>query len=169
MRIKEVNIVNFKGFQNETVTFNGNLTVVIGNNTAGKTTLLKALQVGLGAYLQSLKTLPGGTSYRRNFSSLDKFMRFDQELRDYVPNTEKPRITIHADFPITTSSDGHCPEVSFIPIRWYREYAGNYTTHTRVSAGELIDAVHRMEHLRNEEKENSIYPLVLSFGDQKDQ
>ena len=164
MRIKEVNIVNFKGFQNETVTFNGNLTVVIGNNTAGKTTLLKALQVGLGAYLQSLKTLPGGTSYRRNFSSLDKFMRFDQELRDYVPNTEKPRITIHADFPITTSSDGHCPEVSFIPIRWYREYAGNYTTHTRVSAGELIDAVHRMEHLRNEEKENSIYPLVLSFG-----
>ena len=85
MRIKEVNIVNFKGFQNETVTFNGNLTVVIGNNTAGKTTLLKALQVGLGAYLQSLKTLPGGTSYRRNFSSLDKFMRFDQELRDYVP------------------------------------------------------------------------------------
>lgn len=164
MRIKEVNIVNFKGFQNETVTFNGNLTVVIGNNTAGKTTLLKALQVSLGAYLQSLKTLPGGTSYRRNFSSLDKFMRFDQELRDYVPNTEKPRITIHADFPITTSSDGHCPEVSFIPIRWYREYAGNYTTHTRVSAGELIDAVHRMEHLRNEEKENSIYPLVLSFG-----
>lgn len=25
MRIKEVNIVNFKGFQNETVTFNGTL------------------------------------------------------------------------------------------------------------------------------------------------
>ena len=55
MRIKDINIVNFKGFQNETVVFNGNLTVVIGNNTAGKTTLLKAIQVGLGAYLQSLK------------------------------------------------------------------------------------------------------------------
>ncbi len=50
MKIKEINIVNFKGFQNETVRFNGNLTVVIGNNTAGKTTLLKALQVGLIAY-----------------------------------------------------------------------------------------------------------------------
>ena len=47
MRIKEVNIVNFKGFQNETVTFNGNLTVVIGNNTAGKTTLLLALVASL--------------------------------------------------------------------------------------------------------------------------
>lgn len=164
MRIKDINIVNFKGFQNETVVFNGNLTVVIGNNTAGKTTLLKALQVGLGAYLQSLKKLPGGAPYRRNFSSFDKFMRFDQDLRDYVPNQERPRITIHADFPLTESADDHCPRVSSVPIHWYREYTGNYTTHTRESAGELIDAVHHMENLRNEEKQESIYPLVLSFG-----
>lgn len=164
MRIKDINIINFKGFQNETVVFQGNLTVVIGNNTAGKTTLLKALQVGLGAYLQSLKQLPGGTPYRRNFSTLDKFMRFDQDLRDYVPNHEKPRITIHADFPVTESSGDHCPKVTFIPIHWYREFTGNYTTHTRFCAGELIDAVHHMENVRNEAKRESIYPLVLSFG-----
>lgn len=164
MRIKEINIVNFKGFQNETVLFNGNLTVVIGNNTAGKTTLLKALQVGLGAYLQCLKNLPGGTPYRRNFSSLDRFMRFDQELRDYVPNGDKPRITIHADFPVTQSLCDNCFKVSFIPIHWYREFAGNYTAHTRASAGELMDAVHQMESLRNNEKQESVYPLVLAFG-----
>ena len=164
MRIKDINIINFKGFQNETVVFNGNLTVVIGNNTAGKTTLLKALQVGLGAYLQSLKKLPGGAPYRRNFSSLDKFMRFDEELRDYVPNEEKPRITINADFPVTNSLSDNCPRVSFTPIHWYREFAGNYTTHTRACAGELIDAVHQMESLRNDEKQESIYPLVLAFG-----
>ena len=164
MRIKDINIVNFKGFQNETVVFNGNLTVVIGNNTAGKTTLLKAIQVGLGAYLQSLKQLPGGAPYRRNFSSLDKFMRFDEELRDYIPNDEKPRITINADFPVTQSLCDNCPMVSFIPVHWYREFAGNYTTHTRVCAGELIDAVHQMESLRYDEKQESVYPLVLAFG-----
>ena len=164
MRIKDINIVNFKGFQNETVVFNGNLTVVIGNNTAGKTTLLKAIQVGLGAYLQSLKQLPGGAPYRRNFSSLDKFMRFDEELRDYIPNDEKPRITINADFPVTQSLCDNCPKVSFIPVHWYREFAGNYTTHTRACAGELIDAVHQMESLRYDEKQESVYPLVLAFG-----
>ena len=164
MRIKDINIVNFKGFQNETVVFNGNLTVVIGNNTAGKTTLLKAIQVGLGAYLQSLKQLPGGAPYRRNFSSLDKFMRFDEELRDYIPNDEKPRITINADFPVTQSLCDNCPKVSFIPVHWYREFAGNYTTHTRACAGELIDAVHQMESLRFNEKQESVYPLVLAFG-----
>lgn len=164
MRVRDINIINFKGFQNETVVFNGNLTVVIGNNTAGKTTLLKALQVGLGAYLQCLKILPGGTPYRRNFSSLDRFMRFDPELRDYIPNEDKPRITINADFPTTQSSYDGSPEVSFVPIRWYREFAGNYTTHTRASASELMDAVLHMECLRNEERLKSVYPLVLTFG-----
>ena len=164
MRIKDINIVNFKGFQNKTVVFNGNLTVVIGNNTAGKTTLLKALQVGLGAYLQSLKKLPGGTPYRRNFGSLDKFKKHDDILRDYIHNDEKPRITINADFPITQSLCNNCPKVSFIPVHWYREFAGNYTTHTRACAGELIDAVHQMESLRYDEKQESVYPLVLAFG-----
>ena len=164
MRIKDINIVNFKGFQNKTVVFNGNLTVVIGNNTAGKTTLLKALQVGLGAYLQSLKKLPGGTPYRRNFGSLDKFKKHDDILRDYIYNDEKPRITINADFPITQSLCNNCPKVSFIPVHWYREFAGNYTTHTRACAGELIDAVHQMESLRYDEKQESVYPLVLAFG-----
>ena len=111
MRIKDINIVNFKGFQNETVVFNGNITVVIGNNTAGKTTLLKAIQVGLGAYLQSLKKLPGGIPYRRNFSTLDRFMRFDDKLRDYIPNVEKQRININEDFPITNSLCENCPKV----------------------------------------------------------
>lgn len=164
MRIRDINIINFKGFQEETVVFNGNLTVVIGNNTAGKTTLLKALQVGLGAYLQCLKKLPGGAPYRRNFSSLDRFLRFDEKLRDYIPNEDKPRITIHADFPVTHSLCESCPEVSFVPVKWYREFAGNYTTHTHACAGELIDAVHHMERLRNEEKQESVYPLVLAFG-----
>ena len=92
MNIKEIKIVNFKGFQKKTISFNGNLTVVIGNNTAGKTSLLKALQVGLGAYLQSLTQLPGGIQFRRNFSLSDRFMAFDPNLRDYLPNKERTRI-----------------------------------------------------------------------------
>ena len=104
MKIKKIDIVNFKGFQHETIEFKGNLTVVIGNNTAGKTTLLKALQVGLGAYLQCLNQLPGGAPYRRNFSAVDRFKRFNPELRDYIANEEKPRITIEGEFPVVLPS-----------------------------------------------------------------
>ena len=164
MRIKEINIINFKGFQQETVRFNSNPTVIIGNNTAGKTTLLKALQVGLGAYLQSLSQLPGGQMYRRNFSSLDRYMAFDPEQRDYVPNPDKPKITITADFPSTKTVDGNDSVVENIPVIWYREFAGNHTTHTKAGVGELTDLVRDMENRRNKEKLCSVYPLVLSFG-----
>ena len=51
MRINKVQIVNFRGFEDKEVVFQDNVTVVIGDNTAGKTSLLHALQVALGAYL----------------------------------------------------------------------------------------------------------------------
>ena len=103
MRINKIDIVNFKGFQREMREFKSNLTVVIGNNTAGKTTLLKALQIGLGAYLQCLSKLPSTVQYRRNFSIHDRFMAFDSTEKDYVPNGERTRITIDADFYVTDS------------------------------------------------------------------
>mgnify|MGYP003295737877 CR=1 FL=1 len=54
MKIKSINIRNFRGFAQQYVEFKDNLTVIIGNNTVGKTTILKALQVGLGAFLLSM-------------------------------------------------------------------------------------------------------------------
>ena len=164
MRLKEINIVNFKGFQNKTVYFNGSLNVVIGNNTAGKTTLLKAIQVGLGAYFQCLSQLPGGAMYRRNFSSLDTFKAFVPEQRDYITNKENPRISILADFPKTLSVDEGNAIVSDAPIRWHREFVKGYTTHTKACAGELMEQVHAMETRRNDEKLGTVYPIVLSFG-----
>ena len=162
MNIKEIEIINFKGFQKEKVSFKNNLTVVIGNNTAGKTTLLKAIQIGLGAYLQSLIHLPGGSQFRRNFSTLDTFKAFDSQNRTYVSNAERPRITIKADYPTSFSIEEN--EITTTPIEWYREYAGSYTTHTKSSAGQLIEIVHSMEQKRFEEHEDTLYPLVLSFG-----
>lgn len=164
MRINKIDIINFRGFQHETREFKSNLTVVIGNNTAGKTTLLKALQVGLGAYLQCLGKLPSAAQYRRNFSIHDRFMAFDPEAKDYVPNNERTRISIEADYYVTDSIENDVPQ--FIPtsIAWSREFTGSATTHSKSCAGELMTIVSEMEAKRYKYHDGSVYPLVLSFG-----
>lgn len=144
--------------------FKSNLTVVIGNNTAGKTTLLKALQIGLGAYLQCLSKLPSTVQYRRNFSIHDRFMAFDSTEKDYVPNGERTRITIDADFYVTDSIENNEPQFTPISISWSREFTGSTTTHSRSCAGELMTMVSDMEAKRYEHHDGAIYPLVLSFG-----
>lgn len=98
MQIQQIEILNFKGFgKKTTVSFATNMTVVIGNNTAGKTTLLQATQIGLGAFLQSMQSLPGGSAFRRNFAKSDRFLKYNAEKRDYIPNKEYPRIDIRAN------------------------------------------------------------------------
>lgn len=164
MNIKSIEIHNFRGFENVTVPFSGKLTVVIGNNTAGKTTLLKALQVGLGAYLQSLSILPGGTAFRRNFSKLDRYKPFIPEKKSYIPNKENPSIKITADCS-TIAYRGGTVEENKSEISWTREFVNeSYTSHTRKSAGEVMDFAESLMALRREKGTNVVYPLVLSFG-----
>lgn len=165
MRINKLKIRNFKGFENEEITFNGNLTVAIGNNTSGKTTMLHAIQIGLGAYLQSLRSLRGGRAFRRNFSEADRFLKYSPEKKDYFPNNDLTRIDIFADFVDTVRSVDGSFEFTSRPVHWYREFtkAGS-TTHNQICAGELIDAVNELEHKREEPYNNAVLPIVLSFG-----
>lgn len=162
MRITSITIRNFKGFAAKTVELSDRLTVVIGNNTAGKTTLLKAIQVGLGAYLQCLKQLPGGALYRRNFSKTDEYLRFDPVQRDYLRNPDNPRIDVSAVFYIPNYGG----ELRFEehPVRWYREYTGSGTTHTRACCGALMDVVSEIEQKRAGLDALGVLPLLLSFG-----
>ncbi len=164
MRIKSIDIINFKGFEHERRLFKSNITVVIGNNTAGKTTLLKALQVGLGAYLQCLNKLPSNPQYRRNFSIHDRYMVFDSLGKDYVPNSERTKISIDADFFVTDAIEDGVPHFSPTHVAWCREFTGSSTTHNRKCVGELMDVVAEMETHRYQQHDGVVYPLVLSFG-----
>lgn len=165
MRIRKIEMLNFKGFEKKEVEFNGMLTVAIGNNTAGKTTLLNAIQVGLGAYLQSLKSLRGGKGFRRNFVTADRFLKYNNEKKDYFPNEELPRISIDAY--IYNSQKLGLNGITLIPqsVKWYREFtkAGS-TTHNQECAGELINIVNEIEHRREQNGDNAVLPIVLSFG-----
>lgn len=165
MRIRKIQMLNFKGFQNKEVEFNSQLTVAIGNNTAGKTTLLNAIQVGLGAYLQSLRSLRGGKVFRRNFVEADRFMRYDAQKKDYFPNDELPRISIDAYIYRSSKFGNSGVALSPQKVSWYREFTkSGSTTHNQECAGELISIVSELEAKREQNGDNAVLPIVLSFG-----
>lgn len=165
MRIRKIHMLNFKGFQDKEVEFKSRLTVAIGNNTAGKTTLLNAIQVGLGAYLQSLKSLRGGKAFRRNFVESDRFLRYDNDKKDYFPNSGLPRISIEADIYHSSNIDSNGVDLIPQQVSWYREYTkSGSTTHNQECAGELMWVVNELESRREYDENNAVLPIVLSFG-----
>ena len=162
MRIKHLNIRNFRGYELKSFDFDERLSVVVGNNTAGKTALLQAVQVALGAFLASLKALPNEPAYRHNFTKDDEFLRYDREKKDFFKNDEATRIDVDALYPRT--KNGSNSELEEKPISWWLELRGNKTTHSVECVSELMGEVERMERKRETEGDNAIYPLVLSFG-----
>lgn len=74
MHIIRFYIQNFRGFEKKEIFLNSSFTVAIGDNGMGKSSLLNALQVALGACLQCLP-LPVSSFYRRQFKSQEKFVK----------------------------------------------------------------------------------------------
>lgn len=164
MIIKHIDIRNFRGYELSSFDFDEHLSVVVGNNTAGKTALLQAVQVALGAYLTSLKALPNEPAYRHNFTKDDVFLRYNKAKKDFFMNDETSRIDVIALFPETFTSRVGTYQIQHKEIGWWREFRGNKTTHSQECAGEIIELVEQMEQKRDSEDDNAIYPLVLSFG-----
>ena len=81
MRIKEINIKNFKGFENEIFELNDHFTVFIGDNAAGKTSMLDALAVAAGSFFLGI----GGVSSRTISENEIHHITIDNQPRPQLP------------------------------------------------------------------------------------
>ena len=56
VRIQELSLFNYRRFENKKFTLNPRMNVFVGKNESGKTSVLEAVNVMLGAYLAACKT-----------------------------------------------------------------------------------------------------------------
>ncbi|HRG37934.1 MAG TPA: AAA family ATPase [Bacteroidia bacterium] len=150
MIIHKINIKNFKGFEQKEIPLNEHFTIAVGSNASGKTTLLKALEISLGEYLQCLPLPKGESIHKRQFSQSDRFVKWSTELLDYLPKEENPKIEVNGSF-------------LGKQIEWTREMVGRITTHNTKLAGKLIKAVDELIAKRKK-GENVIMPIVATYG-----
>jgi len=105
MKIRSLQVTNFRCFESLAVEFDSQLTVLTASNGMGKTAILEALATGLGVFFSSLPNIPGRNPKETDFRVGDDgkkppYMRIRVETtdgiawdrterRDKAPNTLK--------------------------------------------------------------------------------
>lgn len=164
MNINNITIDNFRGFEHKFFEFDPKMNVILGDNTTGKTTLLQAVQIALGAFLQEMTFLPGGNGYSRNFRPTDHVKIYSESSKGFIPIKQKPSIEVNAEC-VIGQFDKLTQQIntSINNIWWKRTSNKN----SKANALQLMNFVADIEDKRrkaDEEGTNSLFPLFLSFG-----
>jgi predicted ATP-binding protein involved in virulence len=150
MRIDDLTVTNFYGFDHRTFNFHPQFTLLVGDNATGKTSVLKALSVAAGSWFLGLRgseRSPGIDLYQVRISAY----------------THLDVWTFEAQFPSRIECTG---VVMDQPIRWARElkHAGGRTT---TSDAKSISEIAADAERRVRAGENIPLPLICAYGTER--
>ena len=144
MRIHRLTVSNFKNFERESFEFHPQVTLLVGDNGSGKTAVLDALRVGIGAYLLGIPDLPAH-SIKRDY--VRRRVRRNGEFPTFEPVT-----------PCAVACEG---AVHGSEMRWQRELTSLTGRTNRVGARPVARSAAR--NLRADRAETD-FPLILSYS-----
>ena len=143
MRINRLTVKNFRRFEETTFEFHRQFTILVGDNGTGKTAVLDALRIGVGAYLLGVPDMKA-PSIRREY--VRRETRRNGEFSTFEPVT-----------PSEVLCEGSVHEKEFL---WHRELTSLGGKTTRMGVRDLRDCVVRRVR---ESEPNTIFPLILSY------
>lgn len=147
MLLNSIVLHNFRCFSDLTVNFNNRLTVIVGNNGSGKSTVLEAATIAAGTLTSAMDGL---TNYgiKKNDAHYKCF--------DLGSNVD-----VQPQFPVEITAHG---EVDGKSITWSRNLNSAKGRGGLASAKELTSiADHYQERMRNGDKE-LILPIISYYG-----
>jgi predicted ATP-binding protein involved in virulence len=150
MRIDDLRIKNFNGFEDRTFSFNPRFNLLVGDNATGKTSVLDALAVAVGSWFLGIRGLAKGPGI----------------------DPEEVRVAAHAHL------DSYTFEKQFVSriecggvvmgksIRWARELRREGGRTTSVDADAISDAAREAED-RVRAGEEITLPLICTYGTER--
>lgn len=147
MRIKSINLENFRCFKNEKINLTEAFTVLVGDNGSGKTAILDALAVALGGVL-------GGFDGVKSREILTDEVRLEHFVRGSVIDSQPQyplRVTCEAII------GGHL-------YTWTRALNKEGGRTTRNEAKEIIKYAEKIQKEIREGNDRTLLPMISYYG-----
>ena len=146
-KIKELEIKNFRCYENMKIKLDSNYIVLIGINGSGKTTILDALSIALGGYISVFDGM-GILGINKN----------DSHYKMYEIGN---RIEREHQFPVSISTK--C-EFDNKELYWERTLNGERGRTTSTRAKQIIEYASSLQKGIKEGDKNIILPMVAYYG-----
>ena len=146
MRIDRLQIENFRCFADQELFFNDRFTLLIGANATGKTAVLDAIAVALGAALISVPQASSASIGRRDVRRIYRRTGETGHYADY--------------FPVRITADGKFADQ---PLIWSHELMSRKSRTTRRNAGPVRHAMQELM-VRNQDDDDILFPIIGYYG-----
>ncbi|WP_055073946.1 AAA family ATPase [Pseudanabaena sp. 'Roaring Creek'] len=161
MKIRQLELKNFRCFDQTTFEFSDQFNVFIGDNGTGKSAILDALAIGVGSFFLGIDSINS-----RNI--------FKDEVR-HIVNTENETPTLTAVLPCVVSCKGYFEDIQ--ELSWSRELRIHGGKTTREGAKEITKYARDLQiksqirdiqqaSIRKQEKDNRrvLLPVISYYG-----
>ena len=149
MRLTKLHIENFRKYEKADFVFHSNFNLIIGENGAGKTSLLEALAVATGSFLLGIRGYDSRHIQKEDVRRIGKFIGSKFTFQDFTPTI----VEAWGDL------DGYGN------IHWKRELSSRLSSRTKwKDAEELKEIATNMADSANYGDITTILPLISYYG-----
>ena len=151
MKIRQLELKNFRCFDQKTFEFSDQFNVLIGDNGTGKSAILDALAIGVGSFLLGINSINS-----RDISDDD--IRRIIRLDTIPPTSEKI-------LPVVVSCEGCFEDIA--KMSWARELRVVDGRTTRTGAKEIISYAKQLQdkvRIQKQDRDKIILPVISYYG-----
>ena len=147
MRIKSIGMKNYRCFENTEINLNERLTVIVGNNGSGKSSVLEAIAIAVGTFFSKMD-VPFGNTIRRRDARLKSY-RMD-ETDDVQPQ-----------YPVEIKA---CGTIGDREIEWKRSLNNEKGKTTFVEAKQMTAISSEYQKRLRDGDQKLILPVIAYYG-----
>lgn len=156
MKIDSVQLTNFRCFEQQTFSFDQQVTVIIGNNTTGKSTILEALSVAMGGYTLGIPNSFAGVTKKAHTRNID-----NSDIRRFFA-TDKEVISVEYKTPSTVAASGTLSANEPV-LHWSRTLKKFGGRADNAQSNKIANAA-KKHYEQATEQGNTTLPVLIYYG-----